>query len=196
MKPPSPFINVLLFFASYSFFAPPLPAQPDSIRQRCDEILRHELGKRVFQKHVTLKSFEEIRLHRPGRSDYRLAYKFTFPEADSASFEILFVCAVYNGEMHVQSGYFLRHHRSDLPAGFSKKRMQIIGRARAIEIACAADTLLAAHRHRLDAALALTQDALEWVVGFYETISNPEGDAEDAVWRGKRVDPWSGEKEE
>jgi len=165
---------------------------PDSIRQRCDSILIRELGAGVFYRQVSLHDYRGVPLGREGRQDYALTYVFTFPGTEGATLELPFVSSAYEGQVHVQSGYFMRTDSSDLPPGFIEKGLHVVGPDVAIDSACAADPFLAVNRHRLEAHLVLTPGALVWSVGLYQMIANPEGDAEEAVYRGVRIDPYAG----
>lgn len=160
---------------------------PDCVKEKCDEILKKELGKRKFRKYIKYEGYKcTIKPEKDtteycglnSRHQYLVEYSFTFHKANDAKLKLGFVCAGYNGKMHIQSEYFLRKEQTDLPRNFRRKRLRIMDYEFAKLLACATDSLLNANKNTLQGNLVTTQQGIYWIFDRSGSISNPYGDAE------------------
>ena len=119
---------------------------------------------------------------------YLVQYKFSFPEQEKASFTLGFSCYGYNGQMRIQSQYFLRIDQSDLPQGFREKGLKIVDYKKIAKKAHNKDSQI-----RGGGVLALDQDKIYWVFSGRYPYRNPDGIGDEAmIVHTVTVDPYTG----
>ena len=170
---------------------------PTCVREKCDSILKTELGPEIFSYHIEYFGYECTRkldtiTNNPceanSRHSYQVSYKFSFHNKDSALFTLGYTCTGYFGQMHVQSEYFLRANQSDLPKGFKAKGLKLVSYKKIAKKAYKKDPLLTGK-----GVLVLNQDRIYWVFSCNVPYRNPDGIGDDAsishtVW----LDPYTG----
>lgn len=170
---------------------------PECVKEKCDSILKVELGESIYASCVTYLGYEcsdklDTIMDNPceaeSRHSYRVKYKFNFPNEDRASFNLGFYCAGYYGKMHVQSEYFYRTNQSDLPKGFKDKGLKIVDYEKIHKIAHKKDVQLNG-----SGVLALDQDKIYWVFSGRKPYRSPDGIGDEAmVVHMVSVDPYTG----
>ncbi len=178
---------------------------PDCVREKCDAILRNELGDEIFQSCI---EFTGYKINKPlneqtenpciAQSNHRYTVEcnFYFTSEENALFNLCLVCDGYLGNMRIQSKYFYRHNQSDLPGGFKEKGLDIMDYQKIAKKASKEMAKNAPNEEikRWDGGvLALNQNKIYWVFSRREPYRDPSGFGDEAmlvstVW----VDPYTG----
>jgi len=178
---------------------------PGCVKEKCDSILRIELGEDIYINCVDYIGFEctdkldtitDTPCQVYSRHSYLVRYKFRFPDQAKAFFRLGFTCTGFNGHMNVESEYFSRPNQSDLPQGFKEKGLKIVDYkkiARKSSRRIAKKTSEKGLMRWEGGALVLTQDKIVWIFSKKEPYSDPSGFGDEAmivyrVW----VDPYTG----
>lgn len=170
---------------------------PECVKEKCDSILKAELGENMYTRCVTFIGYEcpqkldEI-MDNPceaeSRHSYRVRYKFNFPNQDNATFNLGFYCAGYYGKMHVQSEYFTRKNQSDLPEDFREKGLDILDYEKIQKKAKKKNSKVNGNGE-----LALDQDQIYWIFSGRQPYKNPDGIGDEAsIVHIVTVDPYTG----
>ena len=171
---------------------------PECVKEKCDSILRIELGEDIYSNCVDYIGYEctqkldtitDKSCEAYSRHSYIVRYLFSFPNQDNAFFKLGFVCTGFYGQMHVQSEYFLRKNQSDLPQVFKENGLKIVDYKKIVRKAYREDSQLSG-----GGVLALSQDKIFWVFSSSEPYRHPIPVGDEAVivhtvW----VDPYTGE---
>ena len=187
-------LNLLLIF-SVNIVSAQLP---ECAKQKCDSILKAELGENIYTRCVIYIGYEctqklDTRMDNPcgaeSRHSYRVRYKFNFPNQENATFNLEFYCAGYYGKMHVQSENFTRKNQSDLPKDFRDKGLEILD----FEI-IKKKAKKENPKVNGDGDLALDRDRIYWVFSGREPYINPKGIGDEAMMvHTVTVDPYTGD---
>ncbi len=119
-------------------------------------------------------------------------FSFAFPGNEGAKLDLGFLCTGFYGKLNVQSEYFLRSERSDLPENFIKKGFKLKKYETIKKKACETDSLFINRTELLNGSLVLTQKEVLWVFAISWTHGNEYRDAEMYTSHIVRINPYSG----
>ena len=163
---------------------------PDSVKQLCDRVFLRELGKKMFETHLKFDSTEGSKtVHEDGqvRVRHKLYYTFSYPGIKGASVPLSMNYDVYSGKGHLQSGWFLRTDRTDLPVDITKRGDNVMDIEKARVAAVQADSLMA----KAKAFFVLGQDSFYWHFQIYKD-PDPKREMDVTLSHNVLIDPYNG----
>jgi hypothetical protein len=171
---------------------------PSCVKDKCDSILKAELGDGIFNKCIEFKDYKTIKklntlIYNPceakNRHDYEVNYFFKFPGSDNVKLNFGFACSGFHGKTLIQSKYYYRINKSDLPINFKQKGFKIISYDKIEKEAYKKEPIVIGNKGEL----VLGRSNIYWVFNVIKPVTNHQGDAELYMYYTVWIDPYSGD---
>ncbi len=192
--------STLTFIIIFAFHFISLGQLPSCVKEKCEIILKKELGNEIFNKYVHFEGYKcKLKLDSVtgspcksfSRHEYLVKFSFTFPKIKTAKLNLGFICTGFYGDFYVQSALYYRSEQSDLPKDFINKGFDLINYNIIKSKACKTDSLI--QKQFTDGTLAIVNDKIYWVFEANEPYENKTGDAEMYTNHVIYIDPYTGE---